>query len=42
MTDMSFMFYEVLSLKSESNFTGYNTINITNMSYMFYNCNTLK
>ena len=42
MTDMSFMFYEVLSLNSESNFTGFNTINITNMSYMFYNCYSLK
>ena len=42
MTDMSFMFYEVLSLNSESNFTGFNTINITNISYMFYNCYSLK
>ena len=42
MTDLSFMFYGISSLNSESNFADFDTINITTLSYMFCNCSSLK
>ena len=41
-TNLSFMFYNILSLNSESNFNNFNSINITKMNYMFYNCYSAK
>ena len=42
MTDLSFMFYGISSLNSESNFADFDTTNITTLSYMFCNCSSLK
>ena len=42
MKDLSFMFYGISSLNSESNFDDFDTTNITNMSNMFYYCSSLK
>ena len=41
MNDMSFMFYGINTLLPSSDFSEFNTINITKMSYMFYNCKSL-
>ena len=41
MNNMSFMFYGITTLQPTSNFSEFNTINITKMSYMFYNCSTI-
>ena len=40
--DISFMFYGISTLLPSSDFSEFNTINITKMSYMFYNCLSLK
>ena len=42
MTNMSFMFYGIKTLKSSSNFIKFNAKNITKMSYMFYNCSSIS
>ena len=42
MTNLSFMFYEISSLNPETDFSDFDTTNITNMSYMFSNCSTMK
>ena len=42
MANMSYMFYEIQKLSSESNFDNFDSNNIINMSYMFYNCSSLK
>ena len=38
MNNISFMFYGINTLLSSSDFSEFETINITKMSYMFYNC----
>ena len=38
---MSFMFDNCTSLLSLPDISEWNTKNVTNMSYMFYNCNKL-
>ena len=42
MTNLSFMFYGISSLNSETDFSDFDTTNITNMSYMFSNCSTKR
>ena len=42
MNNMSFMFYGIKTLHPSSDFSEFNTINITKMSYMFYNCSSLE
>ena len=42
MTNLSFMFYGISSLNSETDFSDFDTTNIINMSYMFSNCSTMK
>ena len=41
MNNMSFMFYRINTLLPSSDFSKFNTINITKMNYMFYNCSSL-
>ena len=41
MNDISFMFDEINTILPETNFKGFDTGNITRMSYMFYNCDSL-
>ena len=41
MNNMSFMFYRINTLFPSSDFSKFNTINITKMNYMFYNCSSL-
>ena len=42
MNNMSFMFYGINTLHPSSDFSVFNTINVTKMSYMFYNCSSLE
>ena len=41
LTNLSFMFYGISALNS-TDFSNFSNININSMSYMFYNCSTLK
>ena len=40
--DMSYMFYNCISLKAIYNFSNFDMSKVTNMSYMFYGCSSLK
>ena len=40
--NISFMFYGINTLLPSSDFSKFDTINITKMSYLFYNCSLLK
>ena len=41
-TDMSFMFNEINTLQSSSDFSKFSTEKVNNMMYMFYNCSSLQ